>query len=423
MSRPSPGPTPTNEAYRQAVLDAYSGAGTAEDRVLATLLDVTASRFSAPIALVTLIDRDRQCFAAAVGLPREGTARDRAFCAHTIMTDNELVVLDASVDPRFRDNPLVTGPPHIRFYAGAPLIAPEGVRLGSLCIIDPTRRERFDDADRAALRHLATLVVHRLADRRDTGEAAAEAVAAAGDRARRRILDLVGHELRTPLNAVVGFADLIAGGQTCGCPQTIDYGDHVLTAGRRLQRLIERVLSYAALDRGELPLADAPVPLGGLIAAAREQVLPEAGLVGVEIETAIGEDVGTVLTVDPDHAIQMVAALLANAIAASPPDAVVTVSLRHDPSGALGIAVSDIGNGMPEATLVRADRPFERGGAPHTARDGHVGLGLPLTRLLAEAHGGRLDLNTGPDGTTATLWLPAWRVGDGGSERPGTAAR
>ncbi|GJD96748.1 GAF domain-containing protein [Methylobacterium iners] len=114
--------------------------------------------FEVPIALVSLIDADRQWFKSRCGLTAESTPRDQAFCNYTIEHDSVFVVPDARADRRFSSNPLVTGAPHIRFYAGAPLTVAPGIRLGSLCLID-TRPRDFHPADMQRLAALATQVV------------------------------------------------------------------------------------------------------------------------------------------------------------------------------------------------------------------------------------------------------------------------
>ena len=89
-----------------------------------------------PVALVSLIDGQRQWFKSRVGLDAAETARDISFCGHAIMEPGLFIIEDASLDPRFADNPLVTGDMHLRFYAGAPISAPSGHRIGTLCVID-----------------------------------------------------------------------------------------------------------------------------------------------------------------------------------------------------------------------------------------------------------------------------------------------
>jgi diguanylate cyclase (GGDEF)-like protein len=113
--------------------------------------------FGVPIALVSLVDSHRQWFKSRQGLDALETPREISFCGHAITLDQILVVEDALLDERFRDNPLVTGEPHVRFYAGYPVRAPNGTRLGTLCIIDHVARH-FSDEDRQMLRELGTMI-------------------------------------------------------------------------------------------------------------------------------------------------------------------------------------------------------------------------------------------------------------------------
>ncbi len=118
--------------------------------------------FDVPIALVSLVDEDRQWFASVQGLAVRETPRASSFCAHAILGDDVLHVADATVDSRFADNALVVGDPGIRFYAGAPICGPSGSKLGSLCIIDRHPRG-LADTEKAALRDLADMVEREIA--------------------------------------------------------------------------------------------------------------------------------------------------------------------------------------------------------------------------------------------------------------------
>lgn len=120
-----------------------------------------ATAFRVPIALVSLIDADRQWFKSRQGLDACETGRDISFCGHAILQEDPLVVPDALEDPRFADNPLVTGEPKIRFYAGMPLRLSSGFRVGTLCLIDRKPR-RLEPEDLVLFRDLARLVVREL---------------------------------------------------------------------------------------------------------------------------------------------------------------------------------------------------------------------------------------------------------------------
>jgi diguanylate cyclase (GGDEF)-like protein len=139
------------------------GAGRIEqvDRICALARDL----FKVPVALVTLIDSDRQCFLSNYGTDLTETKRKDALCSVTILGDGPLVVPDATRDPRFNDNVYVCGPPHLRFYAGAPLRIRPGINIGSLCVIDLAPRN-FSAEDEAHLSALADIIVSELRGRR-----------------------------------------------------------------------------------------------------------------------------------------------------------------------------------------------------------------------------------------------------------------
>ncbi len=151
-------PLPPNEAERLASLRDLRILDTVPEAHFDAVCSTAAALFSVPMTSIALIDSDRQWFKAKCGITADGTSRDVAFCAYAILSDDALVVEDATADPRFAHNPLVTGEPSIRFYAGAPLVLRSGIRLGTLCIID-TKPRTFSDAQRTQLEDLARIVV------------------------------------------------------------------------------------------------------------------------------------------------------------------------------------------------------------------------------------------------------------------------
>ncbi|MEE4154821.1 MAG: PAS domain S-box protein [Erythrobacter sp.] len=148
-------PIVPDENERLAALHALKALDTPPDPGLDAVTRLAADRFDAPIALVSLVDEARQWFKSRHGTQLSETCRSDSFCAHTIAQAEVMVVEDARHDPRFCENPLVTGAPHIRFYAAAPLVTGEGYRVGTLCIIDDAPRGGFSARDAAALELMA----------------------------------------------------------------------------------------------------------------------------------------------------------------------------------------------------------------------------------------------------------------------------
>lgn len=165
---------PGSEEARLKALKRYDILDTDPEQMFDDITRFAAERFDADIALISLVDEGRQWFKSAVGLGAKETPRDAAFCAHTVLHRKLNYVPDARLDPRFIENPLVTGAPFIRFYCGAPLITPDGYVLGSLCVIDSRPRAEFSETDRAQLQVLANMIIDRLEVRRASLEAAAE---------------------------------------------------------------------------------------------------------------------------------------------------------------------------------------------------------------------------------------------------------
>ena len=166
---------PPNEAARLEALRQYAVLDSEAEQGFDGLVRVASMLCGTPISLISLVDADRQWFKARHGLDATETPREQAFCAHAILDDTPLVVPDALRDQRFEHNPLVTGDPGIRFYAGAPLITQDGHALGTLCVIDRQPRA-LDTTQLEGLQLLARQVVTQLEHRR-VAAALAEALA------------------------------------------------------------------------------------------------------------------------------------------------------------------------------------------------------------------------------------------------------
>jgi GAF domain-containing protein len=164
-------PIPDNEAQRLAALQEYRILDTAAEQAYDDIVALAAYLCDVPIALISLVDESRQWFKSRLGLNEKETPRDVAFCAHAILQTEPLIVRDALKDTRFSDNALVTGSPHIRLYAGFPLVNPDGFALGTLCVIDRKPR-RLSAEQKTAMQALARQVMALLELRRVSAQMA-----------------------------------------------------------------------------------------------------------------------------------------------------------------------------------------------------------------------------------------------------------
>lgn len=158
-------PLPPDEAERLKALYDLHILDTDPENSFDRITQLTRFLFETRICAISLVDHDRQWFKAIAGLNCSQTPRDQAFCAHTILSDVPFIVPDATLDPRFKDNPLVVGEPYIRFYAGAPLNTRSGSKIGALCVIDREPRHDWNRIRTAMLSQIAKMVCNELETR------------------------------------------------------------------------------------------------------------------------------------------------------------------------------------------------------------------------------------------------------------------
>jgi Signal transduction histidine kinase len=195
-------PKPKDEANRLAALRDYQLLDTPFEKEYDELVALASAICETPISTITLIDDSRQWHKAFIGPVDQEANRDFAFCAHAILQDGMMVVADASKDERFSDNPFVTGHPNIRFYAGMPLINPQGYKLGTLCVIDPSPKE-LTETQRLALQVLSRQVVKQMELRKKMTEVQRM------NETNNKLLSIISHDLRSPMVSLYGLLELV----------------------------------------------------------------------------------------------------------------------------------------------------------------------------------------------------------------------
>ncbi len=410
-------PVPINEQARLAALHDVGILDTPADERFDRLTRLAVSHFKVPVARISFVDHDRTWFKSCVGLTVSQAPRQISICSQAIMENEVLVATDLAIDPRFRESPQVTGKPHFRFYAGAPITISGGQRVGSVCLMDYQPHPDFSADDVAILADLAELAAHELQLHRQVADRderldMAEADLLIAQQAKARFMSIVSHELRTPLNAVLGFGQLIAE-QKLGPiaqPNYVEYAQHICGSAHRLDGLIKRVLTYASTEFGDLTLSESVILVSPLAHDCVASASTVAKLKDVGITLDISPQTPEALYADNVQLTEIIMQLLDNAIAFSPSGGTVAVHLSaHDANGLL-FRIADNGPGIPQARLDHVMNAFSQVDEELSRTHEGIGLGLPITKALAELHGGRLNIESSEDhGTVVEIRFPASR--------------
>ena len=397
-------PIPANEEARLEALRRYGILDTPPEQGYDDIAALACFICEAPFALITLVDRDRQWFKSNIGFGAGETQRKDSFCACTLSEAATLVVEDAREDPRFAGNPFVLGEPGIRFYAGAPLVAPGGYVLGTVCVFD-TRPRTLTSRQLSALEALARQVVVQLELRLQImeNERAAERLrtveklAAVG-----RLASSIAHEINNPLQSVSNLLFMAAGGGESTALWMEQAQDelrrvaHIVTGTLRFHRQSETAREVYLLE-----LVDSVL------------LLFRTRFLHASVTASVRDRQSTPLRCLSLDLRQVIANLVSNSL-----DALASIgggpllfrisSTHHPADGTPGVRlnVADAGSGMDEATLARMFEPFFT-----TKSIRGTGLGLWVSKGILEKHQGRIRVRTAQGlkhhGTVISIFLPA----------------
>ncbi|MCR4514319.1 GAF domain-containing sensor histidine kinase [Aeromicrobium sp. 50.2.37] len=371
------------ELERYAVLTEPVG------RDLQALVDLVAQACDVSGAAINIITRNQQHqIVATAGIEPSVCSRSDSMCAAVMAEVGNVVVPDATQDERFRTNPFVTGDiGHVRFYASSPLITPDDVHLGRLCLFDEASRT-LTPAQEVSLRTVAGQVMDVLELRLRTREL---------ERANHHLALFAGqvsHDLRSPLTAILANAELLETE-----PVVVTHDDlgavvrAVSEAGRRMNRMIEEMLDFAVRG-GQLSLVETPLEHVFTLALADLEPVVRRGGATITVESL------PTVAADADMLYSVVLNLLTNALKFTregvPAQVVVSAERRPD---AWRVVVADNGRGIEPSRRTSIFDLFDRGEDP----GGH-GIGLATTRRLVHAHGGRVGVDDSPTGGAA-VWF------------------
>lgn len=395
-------PTPNNEASRLQTLHSYSVLDSLPERELDDITELASFICDTPISLISLVDKDRQWFKSRVGLVVEQTNRSESFCAHILVDNQTLIVEDTFSDDRFAENPLVVGEPGIRFYAGAPLLAPNGHVLGSLCVIDTKPRSlspRQVKALEALSRQVMAVFESRLrfteSQRASAALLQSEKLAAVG-----RVASSMAHEINNPLEAVTNL--LYLSRQNAINPEVKQWLDEAEIELRRISIIANQTLRFH--KQSTKPQPTTCLSLFSATLNLYESRLKNAGIT-VEKRKRANEPVACF----EGDVRQVLSNLITNAIDAMPLGGRLIVRSREATEWSTGrkglaLTVADNGYGMSYETQCRMFEAFYT-----TKGIAGNGLGLWISADIMARHKGTISIRSSQgaaSGTVVTLFLP-----------------
>ena len=394
-------PLPSNESVRLQSLADYQILDSLPEQEYDDIVGIAARICRTPIAVVSLVDADRQWFKARVGVDVSQTDRSAAFCAHAILNQDEvLAVRDATKDPRFLDNPLVTGAPHIRFYAGSPLVTPQGIALGTLCVIDSIPRELSPEqllSLKALGRQTTSLIelrgrTNQLETYRSELERSNEAL--------QEFAYAASHDLKQPIRGIGSLTEFFVE----------DYGDQLDDSAKeklelirrltdRAQTMIDQMLHYARV--GSVVDRRQSVDLNEVVDHVKENLFAlfasgQVSIQSMQLPSANGA---------PVLLNELFQNLISNGIKYNDNESKTvevgfqTKRIGQDDEPVTAFFIADNGIGIPERMRPEVFTIFRRLHAAD-AYGGGSGAGLTIARKIVETHGGRIWIDPAyQDGT------------------------
>ncbi len=393
--------TPDEEA-RQKALDHYCILDTGPAENFDHITELLSRQLGTAFALVSLVDKSRQWFKSACGIDATETPRDMAFCAHAIWSDKPFVVLNALEDERFRKNPLVDSEPHIRFYAGMPLITEDGYRLGTLCAIDTKPRKSLSKQEEDILSTLAKLVVDAMALHLANVEMKKQSDA------KSIFLANMSHEIRTPMNGVIGMANLL--GKTKLTKKQGNYLEAILQSGESLMGIINNILDISKIEAGGLEIDEHVFDLHHVLESIKNLFMPHATEKNIEIIFEYDSRLPLHFIGDSGRIRQIITNLVNNAVKFTHEGSIsleVKFLSKNKDIISLEMIVKDTGVGIPAEHQDKIFDKFSQSDASTTNTYGGTGLGLSICRTLSDVMGGSICVDSEQEkGSTFTVSLP-----------------
>lgn len=439
-------PVAFDEVERISRLKKYQVLNDNDEPAFKRLVDLAKLFFDMPIVTITFMDEETQYLKSVHGLGDVcRTSREVAICNYTVLSNEVFVIADLSKDSRFSQNPLVTDDPHLRFYAGAPIILHEdnkSFRLGSLCVMDTKPNHDFGEQDAKVLAQFAMMAADalQLQDKQRDAKHANEM--------KSDFLANMSHEIRTPMNGIIGMVDMLS--ETNLSSEQQEYIDNIKVSNEHLMAIINGILDLSKVESGKMTIDSIPLNLSSLCNEVVSLFAIKARQRGLVLDYHYTESLSPYVQGDPVRLKQIIANLVNNAIKFTREGGRVSINVKHVPNChcideessddanvdtridkmlessvnvtnhaaidndtvyhkhmTLCIEVTDTGVGIKPESLDAIFDAYDQADKSTHRLYGGTGLGLSVCKSLVDLMGGHIEVDSEVGvGTTFSVLLP-----------------
>jgi len=378
-----------NESERLENLKSYAILDTLPEKEYDEITYLASQICGTPISLISIIDETRQWFKSHHGLQATETPKEYAFCAHAINDqDKILIVPDSRIDERFHDNPLVTDNPYVIFYAGIPLVSPNGYSLGTLCVIDNVPR-KLDETQIQSLKALANQLV-KLMELRislieiDKSRQKLKELNATKD----KLFSIIGHDLRGPIGSFKSLIELlISGYDLSDTSSLIDILQVIQKTANSTYDLLENLLAWAKSQQNEIVFIPEEIELKPLVSIIIDLFVELSKNKEISLINNIPEN--SIVFADKNMLMTVLRNLISNAIKFTPNGKQIQIFVDKSRIEHI-VVIKDEGTGIKPENLMKLFKNTEHFSTYGTDGEKGSGLGLLLCKDFIEKHDGKI---------------------------------